>query len=207
MALAPILQFPGVHNVQSPSETTDRREKDYLTAPEMDRLLTAAKQGRYGVRDHAMLFLAYRHGLRVSELVGLRMHHLNLETAKLWVPRLKGSLSTEQPIEGDALRAVRHWLRARASMRGKDLPWLFLSERGAMSRKAVNYLMAEAGKRAGLPCHVHPHMLRHSCGYYLANKGYDTRLIQDYLGHKNIQHTVRYTRTASTRFEGLWRRV
>jgi type 1 fimbriae regulatory protein FimB len=205
MALAPVLQFPSVRTVSSPSETTDRRDKDYLTAPEMDRLLEAAKHGHYGVRDHAMLFLAYRHGLRVSELVGFRMHHLHLDTAKLWVPRLKGSLSTEQPIEGDELRAVRQWLRAREVMRGKDLPWVFLSERGAMSRKAINSLIAAAGMRAGLSCHVHPHMLRHSCGYYLSNKGYDTRLIQDYLGHKNIQHTVRYTRTAAKRFEGLWR--
>ena len=71
-----------------------------------------------------------------------------------------------------------------------------------MSRKAVNYLIHEAATRAGLPP-VHPHMLRHSCGYALANKGLDTRLIQDYLGHKNIQHTVRYTRIAAKRFEGI----
>jgi site-specific recombinase XerD len=205
MALAPVLPFPSVRTVPSSVETTDRRDKNYLTAPEIARLLAAAKHGRYGVRDHAMLFLAYRHGLRVSELVGLRVHDLDLDTAKLWVKRLKGSLSTEQPIEGETLRAVRQWLRARETMRGKDLPWLFISERGAMSRKAVNYLIAKAGVRAGLSCHVHPHMLRHSCGYYLANKGLDTRLIQDYLGHKNIHHTVRYTRTAAKRFEGLWR--
>ena len=72
-----------------------------------------------------------------------------------------------------------------------------------MSRKAVNYLVAKAATAAGLP-HVHPHMLRHSCGYYLANKGTDTRTIQDYLGHRNIQHTVGYTKLAAARFEGLW---
>jgi len=80
-----------------------------------------------------------------------------------------------------------------------------LSERGPMTRQAVNYLVAEIGQRAKLRFHAHPHMLRHSTGYYLANRGYDTRLVQDYLGHKNIMHTVRYTRTAATRFEGLWR--
>jgi site-specific recombinase XerD len=84
-------------------------------------------------------------------------------------------------------------------------PYLFLSERGPMTRQAVNYLVWEAGTRAGLRFRVYPHMLRHSTGCYLANKGYDTRLIQDYLGHKNIAHTVRYTRTAAVRFEGLWR--
>ena len=86
----------------------------------------------------------------------------------------------------------------------RHLPYVFLSERGPCTRQMFNYLVATIGERAGLLMHVHPHMLRHSCGYYLANKGYDTRLIQDYLGHKNIQHTVRYTRAASTRFEGLW---
>jgi type 1 fimbriae regulatory protein FimB len=106
-------------------------------------------------------------------------------------------------MQGDTLRAVRAWLRERDKMRWLDLPWLFISERGPMSRKAVNYLIAEAAKDAGLP-HVHPHMLRHSCGYALANKGTDTRLIQDYLGHKNIQHTVRYTKIAAKRFEGIW---
>jgi type 1 fimbriae regulatory protein FimB len=89
-------------------------------------------------------------------------------------------------------------------MRGTHLPWLFVSERGPMSRKAVNDLVAQAGLRAGWPVPVHPHMLRHSGGVALANKGLDTRLIQDYLGHKNIQQTVSYTRIAATRFEGLW---
>jgi site-specific recombinase XerD len=82
---------------------------------------------------------------------------------------------------------------------------LILSERGPMTRQAVNYLVAQTGKRAKLRFHVYPHMLRHSTGYYLANRNHDTRLVQDYLGHKNIAHTVRYTRTAASRFEGLWR--
>lgn len=203
MPAATALQLPKAHFVPSSSTTTDARAKDFLTEAEMDRLLQAAKQSRYGTRDYAMLLLAYRHGLRVSELVGLRIDQVNLSEGRVWVKRLKGSLDTDQPMQGNTLRAVRQWLRDREAMRGKHLPWLFVSERGAMSRKALNYLVAEAGTRAGLP-HVHPHMLRHSCGFYLANRGYDTRLIQDYLGHRSIQHTVRYTRTAAKRFEGLW---
>jgi type 1 fimbriae regulatory protein FimB len=204
VSLAPILRLPNVRTVPSLPGTTDRQDKNFLTEAEMTRLLQAAKQGRYGVRDYALLLLGYRHGLRVSELVGLRLDHLRLAEGRLWVARLKGSRATDQPLQGDTLRAVRAWLRARDRMRGKDLPWLFLSERGAMSRKAVNYLIATAGVRAELPLHVHPHMLRHSCGYALANKGTDLRTIQDYLGHTNVQHTVRYTRIAATRFEGLW---
>jgi type 1 fimbriae regulatory protein FimB len=203
MPLAPILQFPSVRNVPSLEDTTDQGSKNFLTEPEMTRLLQAAKQGRYGLRDHALLLVGYRHGLRVSELVGLRLDQVRLDEGRIWVKRLKGSLDTDQPMQGDVLRALRAWLRERNKMRWHNLPWLFVSERGPMSRKAVNYLIAAAAKEAGLP-HVHPHMLRHSCGYAMANKGLDTRLIQDYLGHRNIQHTVGYTKTAAKRFEGVW---
>jgi type 1 fimbriae regulatory protein FimB len=92
---------------------------------------------------------------------------------------------------------LRAWLRERNQRQDARSSYLFLSERGPMTRQAVNYLVKECGLRAKLRFHVHPHMLRHSTGYYLANRGYDTRLIQDYLGHKNIMHTVRYTRTAA----------
>jgi integrase len=152
-----------------------------------------------------MLLMAYRHGLRVSELIDLRLKDIDLDTSRLFVRRKKGSLSTHQPIEGDELRALRAWLRERSLRPDAHSPYLFLSERGPFTRQAVNYIALSAGKRAKLPFRVHPHMLRHSTGFYLANKGFDTRLIQDYLGHRNIAHTVKYTRTAAERFEGLWR--
>ena len=149
--------------------------------------------------------MASRHGLRVSELVDMRLKDMDLETSRLYVRQKKGSLSTHQPIEGDELRAMRAWLRLREMRADARSPYLFLSERGPMTRQAFNYLVAQTGKRAKLRFHVHPHMLRQSTGYYLANRNHDTRLIQDYLGHKNIAHTVRYTQTAASRFEGLWR--
>ncbi len=107
------------------------------------------------------------------------------------------------PVPGDELRAIKRYLATR-----KDkLPWLFVSEREApMTRQAVNYLIRSAGKKAKLG-RVWPHMLRHSCGYYLANTGVDLRTAQDYLGHRDPKHTVRYTRVAGWRFEGLWRLV
>jgi site-specific recombinase XerD len=104
-------------------------------------------------------------------------------------------------MEGDEIRAIRGWLRKR---RVSNSPLLFLSERGPLTRQALNYLCSEIGKRARLSIKVHPHMLRHSRGFALANKGCDTRLIQDFLGHRNIRHTQIYTRTAAVRFEGLW---
>jgi len=171
----------------------------------MKRFLDAARHSRHGMRDDAMMLMAFRHGLRVSELVDMRLKDMDLETSRLYVRRKKGSLSTHQPIEGDELRAMRAWLRLREMRADTRSPYLFLSERGPMTRQAFNYLVAQTGKRAKLRFHVHPHMLRQSTGYYLANRNHDTRLIQDYLGHKNIAHTVRYTRTAASRFEGLWR--
>lgn len=190
---------------KSAADAVDKRGKDFLTEGEMKRLLDAAKGGRYGQRDYLMLLMTYRHGLKVSELIDLRLKDIDLDTSRLFVRRKKGSLSTHQPIEGDELRALRAWLRERSLRPDARSPYLFLSERGPFTRQAVNYIVLSAGERAKLPFRVHPHMLRHSTGFYLANKGFDTRLIQDYLGHRNIAHTVKYTRTAAGRFEGLWR--
>ena len=187
------------------SQTIDHQAKNFLTTSEMKKFLAAARKGRHAVRDYCLMLMAYRHGLRVSELIDIRLNDLDLETGRLFVRRLKGSLSTQQPIEGDELRALRAWLRERETYPNASSNYLFLSERGMLTRQAINYLVTQIGHKASLNFKVTPHSLRHSTGYFLANKGHDTRLIQDYLGHKNITHTVRYTRTAAARFEGLWR--
>ena len=182
-----------------PADAHERR-RDFLGEADLDRLLSAAKRGRHGVRDHLLVLLMYRHGLRVSEAIALTRQDVDLDQSRIWISRLKNGLSVEQPIAGDEFRAIRRWL----SSRDDTLPWLFVSERKQpLTRQAVNYIVSQAGQRAKLG-HIHPHMLRHSCGFALANKGYDLRLIQDYLGHRDPRHTAHYTRTAAGRFEGLW---
>jgi type 1 fimbriae regulatory protein FimB len=201
MVTAPTL---GGRNVKSTAATaTDAHErgKDFLSDSEIAVLLGAAKTGRHGVRDHLLILAMFRHGLRVSEAIGLRRDEVDLDHARLWIRRLKNGLAVEHPIAGDELRAIKRYLATRTD----SLPWLFVSEREQpLTRQSVNYLIGMAARRAELPP-VHPHMLRHSCGFYLANRGYDLRLIQDYLGHRDPKHTVHYTRVAGSRFEGLWR--
>jgi type 1 fimbriae regulatory protein FimB len=180
-------------------------ERKHLTGREIEKLLAAVKGARHEARDRCLLVMLFRHGLRVSEALALKLNAVDLDGRTLHVTRLKKGLSTTHPLRGDELRLLRAWLKVRAAM-NPETTALFISERrGVLSRKTVWALMGRYGKAAGLDIAAHPHMLRHACGFALADQGADTRLIQDYLGHRNIQHTVRYTATNPARFEKLWR--
>ena len=180
-------------------------ERKHLTGREVERLLAATKGARNEARDRCLLLLMFRHGLRVSEACGLVLSQVDTESRVLHVARLKKGLSTSHPLRADELRAIKAWLADRAKMR-PDTDAFFVSERrGPLSRKTVFVIIRKYGELAGLPLAAHPHMLRHACGFALADQGADTRLIQDYLGHRNIQHTVRYTAANPARFEKLWR--
>ena len=181
----------------------DLRTREYLTEAEVERLMKVATVNRHGHRDATMILVAYRHGLRVSELVDLRWDQVDFRTATLHVRRAKQGTPSTHPIVGDELRALRRLQRDQ----DPKSPFVFTSERGAPFTTAGFARMIErAGVEAKFGFKPHPHMLRHACGYALANRGHDTRALQAYLGHRNIQHTVRYTELSPTRFKNFWRK-
>jgi type 1 fimbriae regulatory protein FimB len=180
-------------------------KRKHLEPHEISAFLNAAKKTKNGVRDYAIMLLIFRHGLRASELIDLRLEQIDLQTARFYPARLKNGTNCPQPIEGDEMRALRAYLRERSAHKLAASPFFFLSQQGPFTRQALNYLCTVIAKRARLPLKVHPHMLRHSCGYALADRNVATRTIQDYLGHKSIRHTVEYTASNPERFRNLWR--
>ena len=178
------------------------RTREYLTDAEVAKLTEAAKANRYGHRDATMVLLAYRHGLRASELVDLRWDQIDFDNATLAVRRAKKGTPSTHPIRGDELRALRrlHASRTR-SRRLCSRP----NVAAPFTTAGFARMVERAGAVAGFEFKAHPHMLRHACGFALANKGHDTRSLQAYLGHKNIQHTVRYTELSPDRFKDFWR--
>lgn len=179
----------------------DRRCREYLSSQEIDKVIQSAKQlGRYGHRDALMILMAYRHGLRVSELIALRWSQIDLKHDLIHIRRLKKGMASTHPLFGPELRALRQLKRENP-----HTDYVFISERKApMTDSTFRKIVARAGEHAKIEIPLHPHMLRHSTGFKLANDGRDTRSIQHYLGHKNIQHTVRYTEISTIRFKEFW---
>jgi len=154
-----------------------------LTASEIEKLLAAAKSTRNPERDYAILHLMFRHGLRVSELCSIKLSDISLELRELHVPRLKGSDSSTHPFHNGETSAVAAWLAERAKLSPPaNCDTLFISERRKpLSRVTVWVMVREVARVAGLEhLAIHPHMLRHSCGYSLVNRGIDIRSIQGY---------------------------
>jgi type 1 fimbriae regulatory protein FimB/type 1 fimbriae regulatory protein FimE len=180
-----------------------RRPREYLTPKEVQRLSAAARQRgrRYGLRDATMILVAYRHGLRVSELCALTWDQIDFAHGLMHVRRVKNGMPSVHQIGGEELRALRALKRADDAGR-----FVFMTERGApMTPAGFRKLLARLSHAAKFAFPVHPHMLRHATGYKLANEGHDTRSLQHYLGHKNIMHTVRYTELSPERFKNFWK--
>jgi len=195
----------GKHGAAGARATDGESGRKHLTSREVERLIEAAKGSRNEARDRCLLLLMFRHGLRVSEACRLRLDQVDSESRVLHVARLKRGLSTTQPLRSDELRAIGAWLKDRARMKPAGKSFFVSEQRRPLHRSTVNLLLKTYSIAASLPLIAHPHMLRHACGFALADQGADTRLIQDFLGHRNIQHTVKYTATNPARFEKLWR--
>ncbi len=184
-----------------PPKQPSERDREYLRPSEVEAMIHAARKvGRHGVRDSAIILLMFRHGLRTAELVALKWSQIDLTGGYIEVYRVKHGHDSVHPLRSPELRLLRQIKR--------DYPetqYVFVSERKApLSTRTIRHIVARAGKLAHIDAPVHPHQLRHACGYYLASVGHDTRAIQDYLGHKNIHHTVRYTQMSPSRFETFW---
>jgi integrase len=184
-----------------PVKQTYSREREYLRPSEVEDLIKAARHvGRHRVRDATIILLMFRHGLRSAELVALKWSSVDLKDGYLEIKRVKHGHDSIHPLRSPELRALRQIKRDYP-----DTQYVFVSERKApLSTRSIRQIVARAGQLAGLPFPVHSHQLRHACGYYLAASGQDTRAIQDYLGHQNIQYTVRYTQLSPSRFENFW---
>lgn len=178
------------------------RTRDHLTPAEVEALIHAAgATGRHRLRDKTLVLLAYRHGLRVSELINLQWDSVDFKAARLHVVRLKKASPqlTRSPVTscGPYATCAGSTQARRSCLRRSEVD---RSPRSA----TVNKLITRAGGDAGIKFPVTPHQLRHACGYYLANRSVPTRTIQEYLGHRNISNTQRYTALSAAAFKGLW---
>ena len=197
--VTPTIKKRAVGPVRPPNSKI--RSREHLTQTEVENLIQVAKDNRYGHRDTTMILVAYRHGLRASEVCDLRWEQIDWNSATLHVRRVKSGKPSTHPIRGYELRALRKLKREAPAS-----PFIFVSELGGpFTTDSFNWMVKRAGQKADLPFQAHAHMLRHAAGYKLAGDGHDTRSIQDYLGHKNIQHTVRYTELSPAKFKDFWR--
>ena len=184
------------------------KERRYLTQSEVLSILGATAGHQHQIRDYAMILMSFLHGFRVSELTALKLSDIDMESRTIYIRRLKNGLSTIHPLQPHEVDALMQWLAVRQGYLQEHSEWIFVTQRGGrLSRQRFYTLFKKYGIKAGLMVSAHPHMLRHACGFELAEQGIDTRLIQDYLGHRNIHHTILYTASNSSRFSRVWKQM
>jgi integrase len=166
----------------------------------VDKLLATAGDSRNPVRDRLLVLMAFRHALRVSELVSLRWEQIHLDTATIHIKRAKNGTPSNHGLRGDELRLLRALRREHPRA-----DFVFLSERKApLSVDGAQKLIKRLGVAAELPFPIHAHMLRHAAGYALAARGIDTKTLQAFMGHRSIANTVVYTAVADERIRNIW---
>lgn len=181
--------------------------RKYLTQDEVYRLMDAAQSMSFPERNRCLIMMAFIHGFRASELLDLRLSDIDASGKQLNIRRIKNGFSTTHPLLPDEYNLIKLWLKQRKLIEnGVEGDWLFSPGNAALSADNIFFRSFVRQEDAGLAVKAHPHMLRHACGFALADNGVDTRLLQDYLGHRNIQHTVRYTASNAARFKGVWKK-
>jgi len=184
----------------------DKRPREYLTPDEVERLYTVARvSGPLRVRNVVLLDLLYRHALRAAEAVTLRWDAIDRVGRVIHINRVKNGVQSVHPLKPDELaRLTKLWKFQRRAYLGPagDPEYVIMHlYHGPVTTRTIHHTIQRLGERAGLPWPIHPHMLRHACGYYLANHGADTRAIQVYMGHADIKNTTLYTELNPDRFQ------
>ncbi len=160
----------------------------FLTQEEVQNLFSAIKTKR----DRAIFAVAYRHGLRASEVGMLQLTDLDLKAARITINRVKGSMSGTYPLKPDTVKLLRSYIKSR-----KDTsPYLFISNRVLpIDRRTLLLMMKKYGAVAGIPKEKQQfHALKHSIGTHILDAGEDVYFAKDWLGHKNIQNTTIYSK-------------
>jgi site-specific recombinase XerD len=176
--------------------------RGYLCEKDVKNLIAAALDHKHGLRNATLILLSFKHALRVSEAISLRVGHIDFAGRAILCKRLKGSYTNSHPLDVEEISMLEKLIGDRS--KNEHNPIFVKSDGTAISRQVVWRMIREAGIRAGLGNSVHPHMLKHATGYSLINRGHDLRLIQAYMGHREIMNTVRYTAIDTTRFHSMW---
>ena len=181
------------------SPTSNATLVRYLTEQQVKALIACVgSHGRHPSRDVALVTLMYHHALRVSEAIGLKWSAIDLKARTITLHRAKGGRPSVQPLYPSGIRALK-------ALRAPGSGHVFIDHfERPMKRNAVAMLLRRRGPQAGIG-HVHPHQLRHACGYKLTNDGVDLRVVGDHLGHQSLQSTLRYTQVAPARHAGLFK--
>ncbi|MCK2177813.1 tyrosine-type DNA invertase [Enterobacter asburiae] len=182
------------------------QRRRYLSGTEVELLISSAARKETGERDQCLIYMAFIHGYRISELLSLTFSDIDFNSNYIHIKRSKQGFSTIHPLLHEERQLLLKWLTVRICYQNaQESPYVFISRRGTpLSRQQAYNIVKSAGSAARLSVKAHPHMLRHACGYALADRGINTRLIQDYLGHRNIRHTVHYTASNAGRFVNIW---
>ena len=203
--VTPSTDFGAVPNPAKPQPPRKRpygKARQHLTTVEVERLIKAAADNRHAHRDATMILITFRHGLRTVEVTQLKWTDVDLDNSELHVVRNKDGKPGTHPLTGREVRALRRLKREQEPASS----YVFTSERRApFEPRGFRQMIERLGVAAKIEFPVHAHMLRHACGYKLANDGVDTRSLGAYLGHRNLQNTMRYTELSPTRFKDFWR--